>query len=161
MKKPQPKSLLSLDIGRKRIGIAGCDPLGITVTRLPALNRKTFTDDLKKIKSYCSTRNVKGLVIGIPLDSSGKQTEQSRFCKTYGYRLAQALRLPLAWVNEHLSTWEAKIKLNLFNDRSGKIDSEVAGLLLEQWLIEGPELITPSNESDSIKTIEPEVKSNS
>ncbi len=140
MEKPSPKSILSLDLGKKRIGLAGCDPLGITVTRLPALFRKTFESDLKVLKFHCQERNVQGLVIGLPLDSEGKQTKQSIFSKSYGIQLGKALNLPIAWVNEHSSTLEAIDRLNLTNDRSGKIDSEVAALLLEQWLNEGPEL---------------------
>ena len=145
MPKQKPQSVLGLDIGKKRIGIAGCDPMGITVTRLPALFRKGFDEDLIKIKFYCRNRNVKGLIVGIPLDKKGKQTPQSIFCQEYGHRLSKALQLPMALVNEHCTTWEAKEKLNLYNDRSGKIDSEAAGLLVEQWLNEGPDLL-PENE---------------
>jgi len=36
LKGPAPRSVLALDVGRKRIGLAGCDPLGLTVTPLPA-----------------------------------------------------------------------------------------------------------------------------
>ncbi|MGA0996492.1 MAG: Holliday junction resolvase RuvX, partial [Vulcanococcus sp.] len=38
MAAPAPRSVLSLDVGRKRIGLAGCDPLGLTVKPLPALH---------------------------------------------------------------------------------------------------------------------------
>ena len=58
----------------------------------------------------------------------------------YGIKMAKQLHLPLAWVNEHSSTWEASKKYNLHNDRTGKLDSAAAGLLLDQWLKEGPEL---------------------
>ena len=54
--------------------------------------------------------------------------------------MAIKLDLPLAWVNEHSSTWEAKNRFNIENDRTGKLDSAAAALLLEQWLREGPEL---------------------
>ena len=137
---PPPKSVLSLDIGSKRIGLAGCDPLGITVTRLPALISTNFENDLKQLKIYCQNRNVKGLIIGLPLDKTGKETTQSKFCRKYGSKIAFALNLPIAWVNEHSSSWEAKQRLNINNDRSGKIDSEAAALLLEQWLKDGPDL---------------------
>ena len=133
--------MLSLDVGLKRIGIAGCDPLGITVTRFPALFRADFKSDLKKLKEHCIERKVEGLIIGLPLNNCGEETNQSKFCRRYGKRLAKSLRLPLVWVNEHSSSWEAKERLNVKNDRSGKIDSEAAGLLLEQWLREGPDLI--------------------
>ena len=141
MQKPIPKSVLSLDLGNKRIGIAGCDPLGITVTRLPALFRQDFNTDLKELIARCKERNVQGLIIGLPLNQKGEETYQSKLCRKYGKRLAKSLDLPVAWVNEHSSSLEAIDKLNLKNDRSGKIDSEAAAILLEQWLNEGPDLI--------------------
>ncbi len=140
MTKPTPTSILALDIGLRRIGLAGCDPLGITTTQLQAIHRKSFIIDLELIKSHCLTRQVNGLVIGLPLDRSGKFTKQAHYCHNYGKKIAKELNLPLAWVNEHSSTWEAEQKHNLQNDRSGKLDSAVAALLLEQWLREGPEL---------------------
>ena len=50
------------------------------------------------------------------------------------------LDLPIAWVNEHSSSWAAADRYNLKSDRSGQLDSASAQLLLEQWLQEGPEL---------------------
>lgn len=137
---PQPQSVLSLDIGNKRIGLAGCDPLGITVTQLDAIMRTNFKQDIFKLKSLCIKRDVKGLIIGLPLDELGNETLQSTKSKIYGLKIAKSLYLPLAWVNEHSSTWEAKERFNLENDRTGKLDSAAAALLLEQWLREGPEL---------------------
>tara|TARA_Y100001968_G_scaffold278767_1_gene274297 strand:- start:21252 stop:21677 length:426 start_codon:yes stop_codon:yes gene_type:complete len=139
MIKPKVKSVLSLDIGRKRIGFAGCDPLGISITPLPAIHRKDLQLDIALIKKYCLQRSVKGLVIGLPLDSNGRETSQSSYTKSIGLKIARELNLPIAWVNEQCSTWQAQENLNIKNDRSGKIDSTAAALLLEQWLNEGPD----------------------
>ena len=79
--------------------------------------------------------------MGLPLDKNGSMTTQAKICQDYGIKIAKELDLPLAWVNEHSSSWEAGQKYNLKNDRSGKLDSAVAYLLLEQWLREGPDLI--------------------
>ena len=140
--KPIPRSVLSIDLGRRRIGLAGCDPLGITVTTIPALKRSHYNEDLNKLIIICKKRKVEGLIIGLPLDDKGNPTTQSVFCEKYGYRLAKSLNLPLAWVNENSSSWEAAEEFNLKNDRTGKIDSTAAALLLQQWLKEGPELKT-------------------
>ncbi len=140
IKPPKPCSVLSIDVGKKRVGLAGCDPLGITVSQLPAIIRKSFTEDIKIFKQLCLHRNVKGLVIGLPLNNDGKPTQQARFCQLYGEKLAVELKLPMAWVNEHSSTWEAGMLYKLEGDRSGRLDSAAAALLLEQWLKEGPDL---------------------
>jgi len=82
---------------------------------------------------------VEVLVIGLPLDCDGQLTEQAVHSQRYGLRLAAGLQLPLAWVNEHSSSWEAGERHGLHGDRSGRLDSAAAALLLEQWLRDGPE----------------------
>ena len=136
---PKPRSVLSLDVGRRRIGLAGCDPLGISVKPLPALRRSRFEQDLQQLQPLCLQRRVEALVVGLPLDQGGQPTEQAEHCRRYGVRLAQRLGLPIAWVNEHTSSWAAAEQHHLHGDRSGRLDSEAAALLLDQWLNEGPE----------------------
>ena len=140
MIQPKPTSVLCLDIGNKRIGIAGCDPLGISVTHITAIFRKTFQEDLKEFCKICANRKVEGLVIGNPLDMNGKETNQSVLCKEYGHKLAKCLELPVVFINEHCSTIEAKEKFSLKSDKTGRLDSAAAAILLQQWLIEGPDL---------------------
>ena len=137
---PKPCSVLSLDIGDKRIGIAGCDPLGISITHLPAIFRNSFEQDLKAFEKICFERKVEGLIVGNPLDMHGKETNQSSLCKKYGIKLATSLNLPVIFINEHCSTIEAKEKFSLKSDKTGRIDSAAAAILLQQWLIEGPNL---------------------
>ena len=137
--RPRARSALSLDVGRRRIGLAGCDGLGLTVTPLNALNRGAFSSDLRQLKTLCAERRVEALVIGLPLDDEGNPTMQARHCQRYGTRLARALSLPMALVNEHSSSWAAGERHRLHGDRSGRLDSAAAALLLEQWLADGPE----------------------
>ncbi|MFM7634399.1 MAG: Holliday junction resolvase RuvX [Cyanobacteriota bacterium] len=136
---PRPRSVLALDLGRRRIGLAGCDALGLTVSPLPALARGPFPSDLARLEVLVCQRRVAALVVGLPLDAAGQPTAQAGHCRRYGLRLARALALPLAWVNEHASSWAAAERHGLQGDRSGALDSAAAALLLEQWLAEGPE----------------------
>ncbi len=138
--KPKPKSILSIDVGKKRIGLAGCDPLGITIKRLPPLHRKNFKDDLEALRKHCLSRNVKGLIVGLPLDKDGNTTVQANYCKKYALEVAKALDLPLALVNEYSSSLEAIERFKLRKDRSGILDSAAAAIILEQWLTDGPEV---------------------
>ena len=83
-------------------------------------------------------------MFGLPLDDAGQPTDQARHCRRYGLRLAAALAagghpLRVAWVNEHSSSWAAAERFGLHGDRSGRLDSAAAALLLEQWLQDGPE----------------------
>ncbi len=132
--------MLSLDVGRRRIGLAGCDALGLTVSPLQALHRGSHARNLQYLQTLCDQRNVQGLVVGVPLDDQGQLTDQAHHCRRYGRRLARDLRLPLAFVNEHSSSWAAADRHGLQGDRSGRLDSAAAALLLEQWLAEGPDV---------------------
>jgi putative Holliday junction resolvase len=138
-----PCSALALDVGHRRIGLAGCDPLGLTVTPLPALLRGAFERDLTHLLALIQQRRVQALVLGLPLGADQQPTRQAVHCRRYGHRLGQALvaaghALPLAWVNEHSSSWAAAERFGLHGDRSGRLDSAAAMVLLEQWLREGP-----------------------
>ena len=147
--RPQPRSVLALDVGRRRIGLAGCEARGLTVTPLPALARGRFPADLVRLEPLVHQRRVAALVVGLPLDAAGLPTPQAEHCRRYGERLARALALPLAWVNEHASSWAAAERHGLQGDRSGALDSAAAALLLEQWLAEGPEPeLTPARSAD-------------
>ena len=138
--RPKSKSILSLDIGTKRIGLAYCDSLFITVNILPALRREKNKNEFKTIKSHIKKLNLTGFIVGLPLDDKGRMTSQAFDCKTYGEYLFNELKLPFSFVNEHSSTWESENRFGVKKDKSGLIDSLSAKVILEQWIQEGPEL---------------------
>ena len=134
------KSILSLDVGIKRIGLAYCDSLFITVNILPAVKRERNNNELITIKNHIKKHNITGFIVGLPLDEAGNMTSQAFDCKTYGEFLFSELRLPFSFVNEHSSTWESTNRFGVKKDKSGIIDSLSAKVILEQWIQEGPEL---------------------
>ena len=138
--KPKSKSILSLDVGLQRIGLAYCDSLFITVNILPALKRERNNNEIIIIKEHIKKLNLTGFIVGLPLDESGGMTSQALDCKTYGEFLFNELKLPFSFVNEHSSTWESTNRFGVKKDKSGLIDSLSAKIILEQWIQEGPEL---------------------
>ena len=138
--KPNPKSVLSLDVGKKRIGLAYCDPLFITVSVLPAIRRSSNLNEIEAFKRYIYNLNITGLIVGLPLDDNGNMTSQAKDCMEYGEIINRTLKLPYNFVNEHSSTWESINTFGIKKDKSGLIDSYSAKVILEQWIKEGPEL---------------------
>ncbi len=138
--KPKPKSILSLDVGLKRIGLAYCDSLFITVNILPAVKREKNNTEFKTIKNHIKKLNLTGFIVGLPLDDKGEMTSQAFDCETYGEFLFNELKLPFSFVNEHSSSWESTNRFGVKKDKSGLIDSLSAKVILEQWIHEGPEL---------------------
>ena len=139
-KKPIPKSVLCLDIGKKRIGLAYCDALFITVSILPALRRSSDLKEIDTYKKHIHNLNINGIIIGLPLDENGNMTTQAEDCMRYGEMVNRILKLPFNYVNEHSSTWESQNTYGIKKDKSGLIDSYSAKIILDQWIKEGPEL---------------------
>ena len=138
--KPKPRSILSLDVGTKRIGLAYCDPLCITSNILPAVKRFENNQELKIIRNHIDEFNLTGFIVGLPLDDEGQMTPQAFDCMHYGQLLSDVFKLPFSYVNEHSSTWESSNRFRIKKDKSGLIDSISAKIILEQWMEEGPEL---------------------
>ena len=138
--KPIPKSVLSLDIGKKRIGLAYCDALFITVSLLPAVRRTIDYQEIEIFQRHIDNLNITGIIFGIPLDENGNMTTQAKDCMEYGNLINKSIKLPFNYINEHSSTWESINTYGIKKDKSGLIDSYSAKIILEQWIKEGPEL---------------------
>lgn len=131
-------SVLGLDIGLKRIGVAGCDGLGLLATELTTIKRASFAEDVEKIREIVKKREATLLVVGIPLTMNGEIGPQAKQVMKYAKRLSKALNLPLEFVDERLTSVEAEEQLknskkySIFNKEL--IDRKAAAIILQEWL---------------------------
>lgn len=129
---------LALDVGRKRIGVAGCDGLGLLATGLGTINRTSPEADLAAIRHWVETRKATVLVVGLPYSLDGSVGKQAKFTQKFARRISQALELPLEYVDERLTSVEAEAQLQSkkkpFRDNKGLVDQEAAQIILQQWL---------------------------
>ena len=137
---PQRLSALGLDVGRKRIGVAGCDGLGLIARGLTTLRRESFARDVERLERIATERQAQILVVGLPYTMSGNLGYQARQTQNFGDRLAIALELPVEYVDERLTSIEAEARLRsrkiaLPRNRAS-IDREAAALILQRWLDE-------------------------
>jgi len=135
-----PISALGLDVGRKRIGIAGSDGTGLIATGLTTLERTTFAADLAQIQAIAQERQAEILVVGLPYTMQGELGSQARQVQRFTTRLSKALELPVEYMDERLSSYEAEQMLvqegrSLQYDK-GLIDRKAAALILQRWLDE-------------------------
>ena len=142
-KQPQQSSYvcaLGLDIGRKRIGVAGCDRTGLIATGLTTIERKSFAEDVAKFQWLVQERSVEILVVGLPYSMNGTIGFQAKQVQKYAQRLAKALNLPLVYVDERLTSFQAEQLLQAQNLSPSRhkslIDRKAAALILQQWLDE-------------------------
>ena len=134
----QKLSVLGLDVGKKRIGVAGCDGLGLIATGLTTVIRSSFVRDVEQFKTLVEERQVQLLVVGLPYSMSGKIGFQARQVQKYAQRLGAALSLPVEYMDERLTSVEAEEQMkaqNLSPSRNkATIDRKAAAIILQQWL---------------------------
>ncbi|HEY9800658.1 MAG TPA: Holliday junction resolvase RuvX [Leptolyngbyaceae cyanobacterium] len=131
-------SALGLDVGRKRVGVAGCDRTGLIATGITTVERKSFERDVQQIQDIVNERQVEVLVVGLPYSMDGSIGFQARQVQKFATRLAKALHLPVEYVDERLTSFQAEQML-IAENRSpsrnkGLIDRKAAALILQQWL---------------------------
>ncbi|MEG3901744.1 Holliday junction resolvase RuvX [Microcoleus sp. B4-C5] len=133
-------SALGLDIGLKRVGIAGCDGTGLIATGITTLVRSSFDRDVAYLRELVRERRVQILVAGLPYSLSGELGAQARQVQKYANRIASALELPLEYVDERLTSVEAEELMKTqgisVSQNKGAIDRKAAALILQQWLDE-------------------------
>jgi len=133
-------SALGLDVGRKRIGVAGCDGTGLIATGLTTIERRSFREDVAKIQDWVHQRQVDVLVVGLPYNLDGSIGFQARQVQKFADRLQEALQLPVEFMDERLTSVQAEQLLNAENrplsQNKALIDRKAAAIILQQWLDE-------------------------
>lgn len=131
-------SALGLDIGLRRIGVAGCDGLGLVATELTTIERSSFKDDVIKFKEIIKEREATVLVVGLPYNREGEIGFQAKQVMKYAQRLANTLQLALEFVDERFTSVEAEEQLRSSKKYSrqnkGLIDKRAAAIILQLWL---------------------------
>jgi len=130
--------ILALDVGKKRIGLAVSDPLGVTAVGLPTLHRTRIREDLARLKAVADERAVTTLLIGRPLHMSGEESRQSEYTREFAGRLSAFAGLPVVYWDERLTTAEAHRLMRdsgaTLEQRKKAVDQMSAILLLESYL---------------------------
>lgn len=134
----QKVSALGLDVGRKRIGVAGCDGTGLLATGLTTIERTSFVNDVAQFKKLVGEREAQILVVGLPYSMDGTIGFQAKEIQKYAQKLANALELPIEYMDERFTSIEAEEQLKTrkhFSPRNkGLIDRQAATIILQQWL---------------------------
>jgi len=131
-------SALGLDVGRKRIGVAGCDGTGLLATGLTTIYRRSFQEDLAQLRELVNERKVQVLVVGLPYKMDGELGAQAKQVQRFAHGISKALALPVDYVDERLTSLEAE-QMMIQQGRSpsqdkGQIDRKAAAIILQQWL---------------------------
>jgi putative Holliday junction resolvase len=133
-------SALGLDVGKKRIGVAGCDRTGLIASGLLTIERRSFNQVLELFQQLVQERQVQILVVGLPYSMNGTLGFQARHVQKFAGSLSKALQLPVEYVDERLTSFHAEELLRMEgispSRHKGLVDRKAACLILQQWLDE-------------------------
>ncbi|MDN5292748.1 MAG: putative pre6S rRNA nuclease [Eubacteriales bacterium] len=129
---------LGLDVGEKTIGVAVSDPLGWTAQGLLTIKRKGRDEDFSRLREIIVQQNVKAIVVGLPRNMNGSDSEQTEKVRRFIQELREEFALPVYPWDERLTTVAAE-KLLLEADMSRRrrkqvVDKMAAVLILQGFL---------------------------
>jgi len=133
--------VLGIDYGERRIGLAVSDPTGTLASPLTTLVYRTGKrPPLGEIERLAREKEVERLVMGLPLDLSGEETDRCLAVRQMGEDLARRLSIPVDYVDERMSSVRAQRAIRSSGlprserERKDRVDAAAAAFILQDWL---------------------------
>ena len=125
-KKLDKKSrLMGIDPGRKRIGVAISDENKIIATPYTTLIKNKYSDFLKEIIKIFNENQIKGIVVGNPINMDGSPSQSSQSAKDLAINLSKD-------VTENVTLWDERLSsrgaFNLSNDLASNTSKKISKL---------------------------------
>ena len=130
---------LAVDYGRKRVGLAISDPLGMIATPAGHIERRQGKcPPITKIIARATELGARGYLIGLPLDGEGHETEWTAEVRKLGAEIAKRTGMPVRFYDERYSTAAALRTVKELGEstrgRKGDVDALAAAILLQHAL---------------------------
>jgi putative Holliday junction resolvase len=127
--------LLGIDPGKKNIGIAICDENKVVATPLKIIKKNKFQILLKEIQAIIKENDIKGIVIGNPINMDGSFGKASQSATVFAKNLSINITIPIVLWDERLSS-EGSFKITRdlgtnVTDRVKKLDKNAAAFILQ------------------------------
>ena len=152
---PREGRIISLDIGTKRIGVAVCDELQVTVRPLFTLKRIGWKKLLLQIKVILADYDAQALVLGLPYNFDGTESEMSGESRRLARNFSLSLEVPVFLQDERATSYAARGELwqkgYSGREMKSKIDGEAAAFILSDFLSRIVEFKTKKEANESIK----------
>ena len=127
--------LLGIDPGNKNIGFAICDENKKVATPYKIIKKDKFAILLDEINLLIKENNIKGIVIGNPINMDGSMSQSSQSATDFAKNLSKNITLPITMWDERLSS-EATFKITKelgtnTTNRVNKLDKNAAAFILQ------------------------------
>ncbi len=130
--------VLALDVGDRRIGVAVSDPTGVLATPLLAVDRADPASELNELLRLIDQHEASEIVVGFPRTLQGDVGPQARKVRRFVASLSERTDVPVATVDERLSTVQAERMLSESPGRGsrdrGRVDAAAAAVILQSYL---------------------------
>jgi putative Holliday junction resolvase len=130
---------LAVDYGRKRIGLAISDPLGMIASPAGFITRREGKRaPITRIIARATELEARGFLLGLPLDGEGDETEWTAEVRALGAEISKRTGMPVRFYDERFTTAAALRTVRELGEstrgRKGDVDSLSAAILLQQAL---------------------------
>jgi putative Holliday junction resolvase len=129
---------MALDVGKRRIGVAVSDELGLTAQGLETVERTNKREDLARLARLAEERGVSLFLVGNPVNMSGTEGRQAAWVRQFAEELGARTGIPYRLWDERLTTVEAGRVLRSsgisIEKRARAIDRLSAVILLQSYL---------------------------
>jgi putative holliday junction resolvase len=100
--------ILALDYGRARIGLALADSEARIAAPHDTLERVNRNEDMRRLREFVRDQNVVQIVVGLPLRLDGSHGDMAEETTRFANRLRKQIGIPVAMMDERLTSWEAE-----------------------------------------------------
>jgi len=131
--------VLGLDIGDRTIGVAVCDPLGLTAQGITTVKRKSIVLDIEELAKICKEYDVETIVSGLPKNMNGTIGPQGEKVQRFCDVLKETLDLPIKMWDERLTTVAANrvmLEGDLSRSKRKKIVDKIAATFILQGYLD-------------------------
>jgi putative Holliday junction resolvase len=130
-----------IDYGRRRVGIAVSDPMGMLARSKTMIDRNAESDYLSRIVFFIEEENPDELVVGLPLDIDDNETEMSREVRRFVEELKLKLKkeIPINFQDESYSSVKSnsillQTKSRKKRQKKQEVDKVAACIILQEFL---------------------------
>ena len=138
------RTLLGFDFGTRRIGVAVGQEITHTAKGLTTISNINHEPDWSAIDKLVKQWQPQLLVVGMPHHLDDRPHELVPLVQSFGDKLKTRYQLPVAWIDEKLSSTEAETRIaerarpkQRRHDKA-EIDKLAAELILQSWLNSNP-----------------------
>ena len=132
---------MGLDHGAHTVGVSLSDELFLTAQPAEIIRREregAIRKTLQRIETLVKEKGVCRIVVGLPLNMDGSESERAKAARDFGEKLEKRLGIPVEFSDERLTTVRAKELLGEMNigwrDEKEYIDMMAANVILQEYL---------------------------